>query len=342
MAYNFFVQSGEKILFNITINQTYPLIEFVAPILGVIISASIAWIVYKQQEKEKQIKDDISNFFYIYSCIQKNLQEIYNINKQISSPALKELENAIENIDKAIELIKWGEGRGKSPLEIEIPDESKENYIKNELLKLSSKLVFEHSLRHNFLYLDKHSFEKEATMLSKYGDHHFQNICATLDNLYNIIDDIQKTIYKHNEEMIEKPRTRFKRFSFEKKDNNADTLQEIVNFKGQILYKYTIFESYDRCIKRCLLYSYTAIFHLMNFFYKYKSKNRIIMNALGIPYKDLTIEDNSILTYQEFWKYFEKYLIKDEHIYFAYPIYHHMKRTLWDKITDAIFYRKLK
>lgn len=38
MAYNFFVQRGEKILFNITINQTYPLIEFVAPILGVIIS----------------------------------------------------------------------------------------------------------------------------------------------------------------------------------------------------------------------------------------------------------------------------------------------------------------
>ena len=35
--------------------------------------------------------------------------------------------------------------------------------------------------------------------------------------------------------MIEKPRTRFKRFSFEKKDNNADTLQEIVKKASELI-----------------------------------------------------------------------------------------------------------
>ena len=66
-------------LINISVNQNSSLLGFLSPIIGVIISAFIAWLVYRKQLIEKDIKENISKYFYIFSLIDKNFEELSNI-----------------------------------------------------------------------------------------------------------------------------------------------------------------------------------------------------------------------------------------------------------------------
>ena len=66
-------------LFEIVINDNNNFINFISPIIGVIISAFIAWHTYKKQQTEKEVKHNIATFSYLLSLIFKNFEEYKNI-----------------------------------------------------------------------------------------------------------------------------------------------------------------------------------------------------------------------------------------------------------------------
>ena len=64
-------------------------------------------------------------------------------------------------------------------------------------------------------------------------------------------------------------------------DNNYK--ENLSNIKGQILYRKSLFDSYDKTVTRCLMMSYNAALHLEGFFYHYLKKqfqntNRIFLS----------------------------------------------------------------
>ena len=79
-------------IFEISINHSKDFINFISPIIGIIISAFIAWCTYKKQVIEKEVKANIATFSYLLSLICKNFEELSNTKEQISAPALKEID----------------------------------------------------------------------------------------------------------------------------------------------------------------------------------------------------------------------------------------------------------
>ena len=324
-------------LISITVNKSSQLLEFIAPIIGVAISAFIAWLVYRKQLVEKDIKENISKFFYVFYLISKNFEELSNIKYQISEPALAEIRESIKALSQAEKLFDWEIGIGACPANIVIPESSKHSYIQSELQKLSKKMTMTISTRYNFLFIDKQPFEKEASILAYYGDTDFQFICNRLNTSYHVIDDIQQKILMHNEENAEKPRTMYKEITIIwEKDKYKKQISDINN---QLLYRETIFQAYDETVNRALIYSYNALNHLEVFFNKYKDKYKHSFKAIGIPYKTFGIKHESLIAEDDFWKMFSL-LNKYEYSFFAIPLYTNLKRTFKDKLSDFIFYGK--
>ena len=324
-------------LINISVNQNSSLLGFLSPIIGVIISAFIAWLVYRKQLIEKDIKENISKYFYIFSLIAKNFEELSNIKYQISQPALEELNKALGILDQVEKLLDWETGRGPCPISIIIDENNKSSYIKSELKRLSKLMSMSISTRFNFLFIDKQSFEKEASLLTYFGDTNFQFICNRLHTSYNVIDDIQNRIRMYYEENIEKPRSIYKNVKVVKEKENY---KEQINItKNQLLYREAIFKSYDDTVNRALIYSYNALNHLETFFNKYQHKYKVAFKVIGIPYKNFSIEHETLIAPNDFWKIYSV-LIEYEYPFFALPIYYNLKRTFLDKLSDLIFYGK--
>lgn len=145
--------------FNIIINQSNDFYSFISPIIGVIISAAIAWIVYRKQSIEKEIKENIDKFSYLFYLITKNFEEIYSIKKQVTEPALKEIDNALDNLNNIEKLMDWYKGV-KNTLII-IPNDYRESYVNTELKKYSQNLSLHISTQSHIQYIDKNHLKKK-------------------------------------------------------------------------------------------------------------------------------------------------------------------------------------
>lgn len=231
--------------------------------------------------------------------------------------------------------IDWATNNGESPIKIEVPD--KVAYTKIKSAELSKKLVILIATQQYFNYIDTTNFQKEVVLLSHFGDFIFGAVCNRLDTQYHIISNIQETIKRYNEENITKPRTCFKEFSFISTDANY---KEIFNEqKNQMLYRRSLFEAYDTIVTRCLMTSYNAACHLEAFFYHYLKKHCVVANKLGIPFKSLQLDDKTFFDDKEFEMYLNT-MLPNEYILFSIPLYKHLRRNFWDKLSDFIFYLK--
>ena len=322
--------------FNIIINQSNDFYSFISPIIGVIISAAIAWIVYRKQSIEKEIKENIDKFSYLFYLITKNFEEIYSIKKQVTEPALKEIDNALDNLNNIEKELNWYKGV-KNTLII-IPNDYRESYVNTELKKYSQNLSLHISTQSYIQYIDKKSFEKEATLLMHYGDLAFKSVCNKLDTNYNVIDEIQKKIYKNNDDIVGKYHSICINCSLELNIQNDEYKKQIEQLRRQLLYKKSLFEIYNKIANICCIYSYNAISHLDAFLFHYLNKYIVVFNKIGIPYKNIIISDEETsFDKEDFWNLFS--VVKSyEYELFAMPLYNNLKRTLLDRISDFIFY----
>lgn len=324
-------------LLEININSTNNFINFISPIIGVILSAIIAWCVYNKQKIEKEVKSNVITFSYLLSSIFKNFEELSNIKEQITVPALEEINNYIETIDEIEKYIDWAVGNAESPLKIQIVD--KMGYAQKKVQELSSKLVLSVATIQHFNYIDTTKFIKEASLLPYFGDLNFISICNRLDTQYNVLSDIKNTILQYNEENIKRPRSMYYNFKIISDDNNYK--ENLSDVRGQILYRKSLFDSYDKTVTRCLVISYNAALHLEGFFYHYLKKYCVVVNRLGIPFKTFELKDETFFEQEKFQNYLEN-ILPQEYQLFAIPLYTHLKRTFLDKISDFIFYGKWK
>ena len=325
-------------LFEININSTNNLINFISPIIGVIISAFIAWHTYRKQSIEREVKNNIATFSYLFSLICKNFEELTNIKEQISEPSLQEIDNYLHTINEIEKYINWVLNNGTPPISIEVPD--KEGYAKQKVAELSQNLNILIATRQHFTYIDTTSFKKEAVLLSHFGDLIFGTICNRLDTQYNIILKIQETINQYNEENIGKPRTQVHEYKIICNDKNYK--EDLNSQKNQMQYRRSLFESYDKTVTRCLIMSYNAACHLEAFFHHYLKKYCVVVNKIGTPFKTLQLEDSSFFDDEEKFKIYLCTLLPQEYQLFLTPLYKNLKRTFWDKISDFIFYLKWK
>lgn len=111
-------------LFEISINNSNDVISFVSPIIGVVISAFIAWHTYRKQAVENEVKANIATFSYLLSLIFKNFEELINIKEQISTPALEEINKFLDTLDEIKKHIDWALGVGESPICVEVSDKT--------------------------------------------------------------------------------------------------------------------------------------------------------------------------------------------------------------------------
>lgn len=58
-------------IFKIIVNHSNDIINFISPIIGIIISAFIAWSTYRKQVVEKEVKTNVATFSYLLSLIIK-------------------------------------------------------------------------------------------------------------------------------------------------------------------------------------------------------------------------------------------------------------------------------
>lgn len=324
-------------IFEIDINHSNSYISFISPIIGVIISAFIAWFTYKKQVIEKEVKANIATFSYLQSLICKNFEELNNIKEQITIPAMNEIDNFLSILDEIEKYIDWAVGNGEPPIKIEVPD--KVAYSKRKIAELSDKLLIQVSSQQHFIYIDTTSFKKEVVLLSYFGDLNFGIICNRLDTQYHIIKDIQETIKQYNEENICKPRVHNYAIKIISDDKNYK--ENLNNARNQMLYRRSLFEAYDITVTRCLITSYNASCHLEAFFYHYLKKYCVVANNLGVPFESLQLDDKTFFEDDDFHKYFDK-MLPNEYQLFSVPLYNNLKRTFVDKISDFIFYFKWK
>lgn len=324
-------------LFEISINHSNNFINFVSPIIGVIISAFIAWCTYHKQVVEKEVKNNIATFSYLFSLICKNFEELANIKEQISGPALQEIDEFLKTLDEIEKYMDWALNNGEAPISIEVP--GKKAYAIQKVAELSKNLVISVATRQHFTYIDTTSFKKEAVLLSRFGDLIFGTVCNRLDTQYNIISNIQETIKQYNEENVGKPRTQVHNYKI---IFNEETYKDDLSAqKGQMQYRRSLFESYDTTVTRCLIMSYNAACHLEAFFHHYLKKHCIVVNKLGTPFKTLQLEDKSFFDKEEKFQAYLDTLVPQEYQLFTIPLYRNLKRNFLDKLSDFIFYLKI-
>ena len=325
-------------LFEISINHSNNFVNFVSPIIGVIISAFIAWQTYHKQTIEKEVRTNVATFSYLFSLICKNFEELANIKEQISKPALQEIDEFLKTLDQIEKYMDWALSGGESPISIEVPD--KKAYAIQKVAELSKKLVISVATKQYFTYIDTTGFKKEVVLLSHFGDLIFGTVCNRLDTQYNIISNIQETIKQYNEENVGKPRSLFHDYKIISDDKNY---KENLNFaRGQMLYRRSLFESYDTTVTRCLIMSYNAACHLEAFFYHYLKKYCVVVNKLGIPFKTLELKDETFFEKNEMFQAYFNVIQPNEYRLFEIPLYKNLKRKFWDALSDFIFYLKWK
>ena len=324
-------------IFEISINQSNDFINFLSSIIGVIISAFIAWCTYKKQITEKEVKANIATFSYLLSLICKNFEELINTKKQISAPVIKEIDKFLSTLDEIEKYIAWAVSDGGSPIKIEVPD--KVAYAKTKVAKLSEDLVISISSKQHFTYVDSTSFKKEVVLLSYFGDLSFGTICNRLDTQYHVIIDIQEAIKQYNEENICKPRA--ENYNIKIISNDKNYKENLNNARNQMKYRRSLFEAYDTTVTRCLITSYNAACHLEAFFYHYLKKYCVVANKLGVPFESLQLDDKTFFEDKEFQNYF-KTILPNEYQLFSIPLYKNLKRSFVDKLSDFIFYFKWK
>jgi len=326
-------------IFEFNINHSNDFINFISPIIGVIISAFIAWCTYKKQMIEKEVKANIATFSYMFSLICKNFEELYNIKEQISAPALEEIGKFLETLNTIENYMCWAIDGGKSPIQIQLPKEEIRPFAIKQVENLSQNLVLKIATRQHFIYMDTTNFKKEAVLLSQFGDLNFGTVSNRLDTEYNVISEIHETIKQYNEENIEKPRSVFNGAKIITSDENYK--KDINNFRGQMLYRQSLFESYDTTVTRCLIMSYNAACHLEAFFYHYLKKHCVVTKKLGVPFKTLQLNDESFFPDEKF-QLFLNTILPQEYPLFSIPLYRNLKRNFLDGLSDFIFYFKWK
>ena len=322
-------------IFEIIENHSNDIINFVSPIIGIMISAFIAWQTYRKQTIEKEVKTNIATFSYLFSLICKNFEELSNIKEQISAPALKEIDNFLSTLNQIEKYIDWAENNGEAPIKIEVPD--KNSYVKFKTAELTKKLVIDNATNQCFTYIDTTSFKKEVVLLSHFGDLFFGTVCNRLETQYHIISNIQETLKQYNEENMTKPRMQF--YEFKIISDNTNYKEKLNLARNQMLYRRSLFETYDTTVTRCLITSYNAACHLEAFFYHYLKKHCVVANNLGVPFKSLQLNDESFFENEKFETYLES-LLPHEYQLFSIPLYQNLKRGFWDRISDFIFYFK--
>ncbi len=325
-------------LFEISIHHSNNFINFISPIIGVIISAFIAWHTYHKQAIEKEVRTNIATFSYLFSLICKNFEELSNIKEQISSPALQEIDNFLNTLNEIEKYMDWALKNGEPPISIEVPDKKK--YAIMQVSKLSRDLVISVATRQHFTYIDTTSFKKESVLLSHFGDLIFGTICNRLDTQYNIISNIQETIKQYNEENVGKPRSQFHDYRIISDDKNYKENLNVA--RGQMLYRRSLFESYDTTVTRSLIMSYNAACHLEAFFHHYLKKYCVVINNLGTPFKTLQLKDETFFDKNETFQGYFNTIQPNEYQLFEIPLYKNLKRTFWDALSDFIFYLKWK
>jgi len=324
-------------LFEISINQSNNFISFISPIIGIIISAFIAWHTYRQKYLENEINETFSNFTYMFSLFCKNFEELHNIKYQITKPALQEINNFLENLNEIERYLVWAIDNGPSPINIEIPSSNIETYAKNHVSELSKKMVLSISTKQLFTYIDNADITKEVTLLSKYGNLFFSPIYNRISTNIEIIKDIQETIKIYNEENINKPRSMYVDI---KVINDDKTYRNDINkHRGQMLYRKSLFESYDKTVSRCLIFNYHAICHLEAFIQCYLKKYKIIQQALNIPYETIELNKSSLFNEDEL-KELQNSISEQEKQLFKIPEYKNLKKTFFDRFKEIIFYHK--
>lgn len=297
----------------------------ISPIIGVVISAIIAWLTYKQQALENEVKETFLQFTYMFSLFSKNFEELYNVKFQITEPALKELENFLHCLDEVEEYLKWVVDNAPSPIAIKIPENNIRSYANKQIKKLSEKMILKVSTMQYYVNIDSRDITKEATLLSKYGNLYFISLYNRINNYCNMIKHIQEDIKLYNEENVEKPRSLYTDIKIKTDDMNY--WQDINKQRGQVLYRSSLFKSYDKMVSRCLVLTYYAICHLDSFIQKYQEKYGVIQRALNIPYKSIKINKDSLLKENEL-NDLKKYISESELPLLEIPEYKNFKKLV--------------
>ena len=109
-----------------------------------------------------------------------------------------------------------------------------------------------------------------------------------------------------------------------------------------MLYRRSLFESYDTTVTRSLIMSYNAACHLEAFFHHYLKKYCVVINNLGTPFKTLQLKDETFFDKNETFQGYFNTIQPNEYQLFEIPLYKNLKRTFWDTLSDFIFYLKWK
>ncbi len=302
--------------------------DFLITFFSVLITAWIGWIVYKQQQKEKRIKDDILAFSLLFFSITNNLENTTaSVDK--ANKTITEIENFITAINKMKYYIDSFHNVQQLDLSICFSDENaKKNYIISELDKLKDNLVLRETYTKMIGLLSDINYEKEALFLVNWGNLKFQSVYKNLLSEYKKLNEIIILINQNIEDEIKNDKKRKKLIFM--CDINDENYSNIIEQKIQeLLYYKNLYELFKESAECILFYSDLAYKHLMFFNDKYAKKYKNIILNLDISFSKLSIE-NKIYDLEE-TEYYKKNLGKYE-LYSELPSYKLLNWSFREKI----------
>jgi hypothetical protein len=313
-------------------NGTHWLQGFLNTFFSVLFTASIAWIVYRQKEKENRIKQEINNFYLIGFYLISNLENLNVLREKNIKTALAEIDKVVDALKNVQYLVNCYKGKETFITKLNFTDAtSLKKHIRKLIADEEKKLKFEVAYQSIITYIKEKDLEENTLFLASYGNKNFQRLYKLIELYFiltnkciNIVNDYIKSIEVR---VSEKQETIFD-------INHPDSNIKIDEKINEYLYFRNLYSNLLITIENALFYGIMLLDHLSAFSHHYSIKYNHILSALNIKFnsfelknimfeiedlKSINLENNS---FNFLW---------------AIPLYTNMKRNLADKIA-SIFY----
>lgn len=311
------------------------LYQSLATIIGVTISALIAWIVYKQQEKIRIIQSDISNFFYIFFLVIRNFEEIINMWTNYTKVAIQEINNAIKAIENIKIVADKLHGKEKVSEMLELSPLSEQEILMKQLKNEETFLNLKVSTQKFYWHVEEKDFSKEALFLTKYGDAKFQAITTILNSVYILINKLLYSITNDIDESRTRPAKLYNILIIgDISDENYE--ETLMDYKYRLEYKLSLFTTLNEQVEKGIIYSRNALEHMQKFYKLYKNKYDLQLRFIGVKYKEFGLA-NEIISKDKYEKLLNT-RNEFEKQYWDIPDFKNLKPNWIEKLCLKIFF----
>ncbi len=327
----------KNLLINFSSNSQNYLADFLLTFFSVLVTAWIGWSIYKQQEKRKRIKNDISNFCLLFFAIISNHGCASAILKKVIV-AIKELDAYINALDRVQHLIGCFQNKEDLGLSIQfLDDNAKKSYIMSEINKLRESFSLKETYIKTLGFLKEVNFEKEALFLVSWGNFKFQAIYKNLESEYKQNNNLTKWINQNVELKFSNDRKR-KLTEPLCSVNDEDYAVKIEEQRQRAFFFKDFYEKLKDSAEYIAFYSDLACKHLIHFNAKFAKKYRKIIVDSDIAFSEISLA--KLYNLDELEYYINN---KEEYEECAkLPEYRLLNQNWFEKLMDFNFKKKTK